>query len=143
MKTYSAKSEEVQRHWWVLDARDQILGRLAEKAARLLRGKGKATYTPHIDNGDFVVVINAEHIQVTGKKTEQKHYHSYSGHVGGHHSESFAKRRERHPELLIESAVRGMLPHNRLGRSIYKKLKVYRGDEHPHQAQSPEETRVD
>src|SRR5438067_1985919 len=135
MKTFSAKANQVDRRWWVIDAKDQILGRVAVKAARILRGKEKAIFTPHVDTGDFVVVINAEKVRVTGKKEVQKEYMSFSGYVGGHKSESFAARRERHPELLIERAVRGMIPHNRLGRQIFTKLKVYRGASHPHLAQ--------
>ncbi len=138
MKTFSAKANEVQRKWWIIDAKDQILGHVAERAATLLRGKHKAIFTPHVDTGDFVVVINADKVRVTGKKDVQKTYMSFSGYVGGHKSETFQARRERRPELLIERAVRGMIPHNRLGRSIYTKLKVYRGDAHPHVAQNPE-----
>ena len=137
MKTFSAKANEVQRRWWVIDAKDQILGRVAVKAANLLRGKEKSIFTPHVDTGDFVVVINAEKIRVTGKKETNKLYTSFSGYVGGHKSESVRQRRKRHPELLVERAVRGMIPHNRLGRSIYTKLKVYRGAEHPHASQQP------
>ena len=142
MKTFSAKASEVQRQWWVIDARDQILGRVAEKAATLLRGKHKPIYTPHVDTGDFVVVINAEKVRVTGKKDVKKTYTSFSGYVGGHHSETFKARRERHPELLVERAVRGMIPHNRLGRSIYTKLKVYKGETHPHESQEPKHVTV-
>ncbi|MEI6493522.1 MAG: 50S ribosomal protein L13 [Verrucomicrobiota bacterium] len=138
MKTYSAKSEEVKRAWWVIDAAGQPLGRVAEKAANLLRGKNKTIFTPHVDTGDFVVVLNASKVTVGGKKDVAKVYTSFSGYVGGHHSETFKARRERHPELLIERAVRGMIPHNRLGRSIYTKLKVYSGAEHPHTAQNPQ-----
>jgi len=138
MKTYSAKSEEVKRAWWVIDAAGQPLGRVAEKAANLLRGKNKTIFTPHVDTGDFVVVLNASKVTVGGKKDVAKVYTSFSGYVGGHHSETFKARRERHPELLIERAVRGMIPHNRLGRSIYTKLKVYAGTEHPHTAQNPQ-----
>src|SRR6187399_3318999 len=138
MRTISAKANEVQRQWWVIDAADQVLGRVAAKAANLLRGKEKPIYTPHCDTGDFVIVINAEKVRVTGKKEEQKTYMSFSGYVGGHKSESARARRARHPELLVERAVRGMIPHNRLGRSVYRKLKVYRGDSHPHSAQQPE-----
>ena len=137
MKTFSAKANEVKRQWWVIDAADQVLGRVAVKAANLLRGKEKAIYTPHCDTGDFVIVINAEKVRVTGKKEEQKSYMSFSGYVGGHKSESVKSRRARHPELLIEKAVKGMIPHNRLGRSIFPKLKVYAGSEHPHAAQNP------
>jgi large subunit ribosomal protein L13 len=137
MKTFSAKASEVQRKWWVIDAKNQVLGRVAVKAARLLRGKEKTIFTPHVDTGDFVVVINAAKVRLSGKKEEQKSYMSFSGYVGGHKSETVRARRARHPELLIERAVRGMIPHNRLGRAVYRKLKVYRGDSHPHTAQKP------
>jgi large subunit ribosomal protein L13 len=137
MSTYSAKETEVQRRWWVIDATDQVLGRVAVKAANLLRGKGKAMFTPHVDTGDFVVVINADKVRVTGKKETAKTYMSFSGFVGGHKSESFRQRRARHPELLIQGAVKGMIPHNRLGRSVITKLKVYKGSDHPHAAQNP------
>ncbi|HEY5754084.1 MAG TPA: 50S ribosomal protein L13 [Chthoniobacterales bacterium] len=137
MTTFSAKANEVTRNWWVIDAKDQVLGRVAERAATLLRGKHKAIFTPHVDTGDFVVVINAGQVKVLGKKEVAKEYMSFSGFVGGHKSETFKARRERRPELLVERAVRGMLPHNRLGRSVYTKLKVYAGGEHPHVAQNP------
>jgi len=137
MKTFSAKANEVPRKWWVIDAKDQILGQVAVKAANLLRGKEKAIYTPHVDTGDFVVVINAGKVRVSGKKDVAKEYMSFSGFVGGHKSENFKSRQARHPELLIERAVRGMIPHNKLGRAIYTKLKVYAGDQHPHAAQVP------
>src|SRR3954464_1088533 len=137
MKTFSAKATDVPRKWWLIDAKDQVLGRVAVKAANLLRGKEKSVFTPHVDTGDFVIVINAEKVRVTGKKEEQKTYMSFSGFVGGHKSENVRARRARHPELLIERAVRGMIPHNRLGRSVYRKLKVYKGDAHPHTAQQP------
>jgi large subunit ribosomal protein L13 len=138
MKTFSAKATEVDRKWWIIDARNQILGRVAERAANLLRGKGKVIFTPHVDTGDFVVVINAEKVRLSGKKEELKTYMSFSGFVGGHKSESARSRRVRHPELLVERAIRGMIPHNKLGRSVYRKLKVYRGQEHPHSAQQPQ-----
>lgn len=138
MKTFSAKANEVTRKWWIIDAKDQVLGDVAVKAANLLRGKEKPIFTPHVDTGDFVVVINAEKVRVSGRKEEQKSYMSFSGYVGGHKSESVKSRRARHPELLIERAVRGMIPHNRLGRAVYRKLKVYRGENHPHSAQKPE-----
>jgi large subunit ribosomal protein L13 len=137
MKTYSAKPADVTREWWVIDAADQHLGHVAVKAANLLRGKGKRIFTPHVDTGDFVIVINAEKVRIGGKKDLQKTYTSFSGYVGGHKSETFQDRRQRRPELLIERAVRGMIPHNRLGSSTYRKLKVYRGAEHPHAAQNP------
>jgi large subunit ribosomal protein L13 len=142
MKTFSAKASEVSRKWWVIDAKDQVLGRVAVKAATLLRGKEKAIVTPHVDTGDFVIVINADKVRLTGKKEDQKMYMSFSGYVGGHKSESAGARRVRHPELLIERAVRGMIPHNRLGRAVYRKLKVYRGDAHPHAAQQPQPAKI-
>ena len=137
MKTFSAKASEVQRKWWVIDAKDQVLGRVAVKAAKLLRGKEKTIFNPHVDTGDVVVVIKADKVRLSGKKEEQKSYMSFSGYVGGHKSETVRARRARHPELLIERAVRGMIPHNRLGRAVYRKLKVYRGGSHPHAAQKP------
>jgi large subunit ribosomal protein L13 len=138
MGTFSAKANEVQRRWWVIDAADQVLGRVAAKAANLLRGKEKAIFTAHVDTGDFVVVINAEKVRVTGKKETKKEYMTFSGYVGGHHTENLRARRERRPELLIERAVKGMIPHTRLGRRQITKLKVYRGAEHPHVAQQPQ-----
>ena len=138
MKTFSAKASAVNRQWWIIDATDQILGRVAVKAARLLRGKEKPVFTPHVDTGDFVIVINAEKVRVSGKKEEQKSFMTFSGYVGGHKSETVKARRARRPELLIEHAVKGMLPHNRLGTQQLRKLKVYPGSDHPHQAQQPE-----
>lgn len=138
MKTFSAKAEEIQRNWWVIDAKDRILGEVAVAAARLLRGKNKALFTPHVDCGDFVVVINADKVRLTGKKEEQKTYTSYAGYVGNQKSETVRQRRVRRPELIVERAVTGMIPHNRLGRQIVKKLKVYAGGEHPHEAQQPQ-----
>src|SRR5437764_2000896 len=143
MKTFSAKASEVRRKWWVIDARNQVLGKVAVKAANLLRGKQKTVFTPHIDTGDFVIVINAEKVRLTGKKEEQKTFMSFSGFVGGHKSESVRSRRARHPELLVEHAVRGMIPHNKLGRAAYRKLKVYKGEEHPHAAQQPRTVALD
>ncbi|MDD5351143.1 MAG: 50S ribosomal protein L13 [Chthoniobacteraceae bacterium] len=136
-KTFSAKATEVKRNWWIIDAKDQVLGRVAEKAACLMRGKEKAIYTPHVDTGDFVIVINADKVRLTGKKEEAKTYMSFSGYVGGHHTESVKSRRARRPEALVEHAVKGMLPHNRLGRHVFTKLKVYAGTEHPHASQQP------
>jgi large subunit ribosomal protein L13 len=136
-KTFSAKASEVQRRWHIIDATDLPLGRVAVKAANLLRGKEKAIFTSHVDTGDFVVVINAAKVKLTGKKEIQKVYTSFSGYVGGHKSETVKARRVRRPELLVERAVKGMIPHNRLGRRIYTKLKVYAGDAHPHGAQQP------
>jgi large subunit ribosomal protein L13 len=143
MKTFSAKANEVDRKWWIIDAEDQVLGRIAVKAANLLRGKEKAILTPHVDTGDFVVVINAEKVRLTGKKEEQKTFMSFSGFVGGHKSESARSRRARHPELLVEHAVRGMIPHTKLGRAVYRKLKVYKGADHPHAAQQPQTVALD
>ncbi|MBL9152453.1 MAG: 50S ribosomal protein L13 [Verrucomicrobiales bacterium] len=137
MKTFSAKAEEIQRQWWVIDAKDRILGDVAVAAARLLRGKNKAIFTPHVDCGDFVVVINADKVRLSGKKEDQKEYTSYAGFVGNQKRESVRKVRVRRPELIVERAVTGMIPHNRLGRQIVKKLKVYAGAEHPHEAQQP------
>ena len=137
MKTFSAKAIEMNRQWWIIDAKNQYLGHVAVQATNLLRGKHKVVFTPHVDTGDFVIVINAKEVQVSGKKETQKTYMSFSGFVGGHKSETFRQRRERRPELLIEKAVKGMIPHNRLGADIYRKLKVYSGAEHPHGAQNP------
>ncbi len=142
MKTFSAKAEEVPHNWWLVDAENQVLGHIATKIADVLRGKNKPVYTPHCDTGDFVVVINAARVRVTGKKTTAKTYTSFSGYVGGHKSETFEQRRARRPELLIERAVRGMIPHNRLGRAQFTKLKVYAGAEHPHAAQQPKELKI-
>jgi large subunit ribosomal protein L13 len=137
MRTISAKANEVKRNWWVIDAADQILGRVAAKAANLLRGKEKAIFTPHVDTGDFVVVINADKVRLSGKKETAKSYMSFSGYVGGHKSETVKARRARRPELLVEGAIKGMIPHTRLGRAQITKLKVYAGAEHPHAAQAP------
>jgi large subunit ribosomal protein L13 len=137
MKTFSAKASDVARQWWLIDAKDQVLGSVAVTAANLLRGKQKPIFTPHVDTGDFVIVVNAEKVRLSGKKEQSKTYMSFSGYVGGHKSENVRARRLRHPELLIEKAVRGMIPHNRLGRAVYRKLKVYRGETHPHAAQRP------
>jgi len=137
MKTFSAKSSDLSRKWYIIDAKGRSLGRVAVTAANILRGKGKSIFTPHVDTGDFVIVINAEKVRLSGKKELQKKFMSFSGYVGGHKSESAGHRRERKPELLIEHAVKGMIPHNRLGRALFTKLKVYRGDQHPHGAQQP------
>ncbi len=137
MKTFSAKAEDIDREWYVIDAADQILGQVAEKAACLLRGKGKPIFTPHVDTGDFVVVINADKVRLSGRKEQQKIYHRYSGYVGGHHQDTPETLRQKAPERLVEFAVKGMIPRNRLGRQIAKKLKVYPSAEHPHEAQNP------
>ena len=138
MKTYYAKPGEVQRDWVLVDATDMVLGRLATRVAEILKGKTKPQYTPHIDVGDFVVVINAEKIRLTGNKAADKNYYSHSGYPGGLKEVSFERMLEKHPERIIEKAVRGMLPKNSLGRSMGKKLKVYAGPEHPHEAQNPQ-----
>jgi large subunit ribosomal protein L13 len=137
VKTYAVKASEIERHWWVVDAADQTLGRLATRIATLLEGKHKVTYTPHLDTGDHVVVVNAARVKVTGNKLVQKKYYRHSGYPGGLKEESLQALMARKPELVIERAVKGMLPQNRLGRAMIKKLKVYRGPDHPHQAQSP------
>jgi large subunit ribosomal protein L13 len=137
MKTFSAKAQDVERAWHVIDAKNQVLGTVAVAAARLLRGKNKPIFTPHVDTGDYVVVINASQVRVTGKKEDAKIYTSVSGYIGGQKRESVAQVRGRRPVLLVERAVRGMVPHNRLGRQIMAKLKVYPGESHPHEAQNP------
>ena len=137
MKTYSPKAKDIQREWWVIDATNQTLGRMASQLARLLMGKHKAIFAPHIDTGDYVVVINAARVRVTGKKAEKKYYYRHSGYPGGLKSQSFEELFSKNPVRVIELAVKGMLPRNRLGRAMLKKLKVYPGDEHPHQAQVP------
>ena len=138
MKTFSAKAEDVSRDWFVVDASDKTLGRLASEIAHRLRGKHKAEYTPHVDTGDYIVVINAEKVAVTGKKTTDKIYHSHTGYPGGLKSISFEKLIDKAPERVIQGAVKGMLPRNPLGRAMFKKLKVYAGGEHPHTAQQPQ-----
>jgi large subunit ribosomal protein L13 len=138
MKTYSAKPLEVERKWWLIDADGLTLGRVSTIIATLLRGKHKPQYTPHIDTGDFVIVINAEKIQVTGKKFTQKKYYSHSGYPGGFKAVAFKDMQAKHPERVIEKAVWGMVPHNSLGREQIRKLKVYAGPAHPHEAQKPE-----
>jgi len=137
VKTYAVKASEVERSWWVVDATGQTLGRLATRIATLLEGKHKPMYSPHLDTGDHVVVLNAAKIRVTGDKLHQKSYFRHSNYPGGLREESLEAVLARKPELVIERAVKGMLPQNRLGRAMYKKLKVYRGADHPHQAQQP------
>ena len=136
--TYSPKPADVERSWFVVDATDVPLGRLASELAPILRGKHKATYAPHIDGGDFVVVVNAEKVHVSGSKEIEKIYFRHSGYPGGLRAETLSEVREKHPERLVEIAVRGMLPKNRLGRQMLRKLKVYAGPDHPHAAQKPE-----
>lgn len=137
MKTYVPKQGEIQRTWYVVDASDQNLGRLASDIARVLRGKHKPTFTPNSDVGDFVVVVNAEKVAYTGKKASDKTYYRHSGYPGGLRQFSLQTLLEKHPERVLETAVRGMLPHNRLGDDVYRKLKVYAGPDHPHRAQEP------
>ena len=138
MKTFSAKSHEVKREWLVVDATDKVLGRLATEIARRLRGKHKPEYTPHVDTGDYIVVTNVEKIRVTGNKAEDKKYYRHTGFPGGIYETSFIKMQQRFPGRVLEKAVKGMLPHNKLGRQVIKKLKVYSGSEHPHAAQKPQ-----
>lgn len=137
-KTPLPTAETLDQKWYVVDAADQRLGRLASEIAQILRGKNKPTYTPHMDTGDFVIVINAEKVDVTGKKRTQKVYRRHSGRPGGMKTESFAKLQARIPERIIEHAVKGMLPKNSLGRKLFTKLKVYAGPDHPHEPQQPE-----
>jgi large subunit ribosomal protein L13 len=137
MKTYIPKLDEISRDWYTVDVADQVLGRVATRIARVLRGKHKTMFTPHMDVGDFVVVLNAAQVRLTGKKETQKYYFHYTGYPGGGRSITVEKMREKRPEEIILHAVRGMLPKNRLGRRLMTKLKVYPGAEHPHAAQSP------
>ncbi len=143
MKTFSAKPHEVKRDWFVIDATNKVLGRLATEIARRLRGKHKAEYTPHVDTGDYIVITNAEKVVVTGRKFKEKTYYHHSGYPGGIKSISFDKLQEKHPTRIIERAVKGMLPKNPLGREMYRKLKVYAGSEHPHVAQQPQVLEVE
>jgi large subunit ribosomal protein L13 len=138
MKTHSTKPSDIRREWYLVDAENKTLGRLASEIAKVLRGKNKPIYAPHLDTGDYVIVINAEKVHVTGRKLDQKIYYRHSGYPGGLTSISLREQLKRHPTRVIRSAVWGMLPHNRLGRAVMKKLKVYAGDSHPHQAQQPE-----
>jgi len=140
--TYSANKETVERKWYLMDAKGRTLGRVATLAANVLRGKDKPTFTPHVDCGDFLVVINARDVVVTGKKAEQKYYFTHSGYPGGHRLTQFSKLKETHPEKIIHHAVFGMLPQNKLSSRIITKLKVYSGPEHPHAAQKPEEIKL-
>ncbi|HEX3453054.1 MAG TPA: 50S ribosomal protein L13 [Gaiellaceae bacterium] len=142
MKTWNAKPGEITRDWHVVDAEGQTLGRLATRIADTLRGKDKPQYTPHVDTGDFVVVVNAEKVAVTGNKLDQKMYHRHSGYPGGLRSRTLREQLDRRPEEVIRKAVKGMLPRNRLGRAQLRKLKVYAGPEHPHSAQAPKELKT-
>lgn len=139
MKTYSLKKEEVDRSWFILDASDKVLGRLATKIADRIRGKDKPTYSPHTDGGDYVIVINAEKVKVTGSKFENKTYHRHSLYPGGLKSQTFKELNKKNPERIIQEAVKGMLPKNKLSKSIIKKLKVFQGPNHDHESQKPVE----
>jgi large subunit ribosomal protein L13 len=141
--TYMAKPQEVEHAWYVVDAKDQVLGRMATRIARVLSGKHKPTYTPGVDTGDFVIVINADQVAVTGKKRENKIYYRHSLYPGGLKKETFSQVQARKPERIVELAVKRMLPQNRLGRQMFKKLKVYSGENHPHQAQNPQPLSLD
>jgi large subunit ribosomal protein L13 len=143
MKTFSAKAHEIKRDWFLIDATGKTLGRVATEIARRLRGKHKAEYTPHVDTGDYVVVVNAEKITVTGRKFKNKMYYHHTGFPGGIKSISFEKLQQRTPARIIELAVKGMLPKNVLGREMYRKLKVYAGSEHPHTAQQPRKLEIE
>jgi len=137
MKTFTPTPKDIKRDWYVVDAKDQILGRIASQIAHRLRGKHKPEFAPHMDNGDFIVVVNAGQIKVTGNKLADKHYYHHTGYPGGIRGKSLSEMLQRKPEEVIRSAVRGMLPKNRLGRAMLKKLKIYAGPEHSHQAQNP------
>ena len=137
MRTYAVKASEIERQWYLVDAQGKTLGRLASEIAKILRGKHKPTYTPHLDTGDYVVVVNAEKIHVTGNRLDSKRYYRYSGYPGGLKSVPLREMLAKHPTRAIRYAVKGMLPKNRLGRAMIKKLKVYAGNEHPHEAQKP------
>ncbi|MBM3391886.1 MAG: 50S ribosomal protein L13 [Betaproteobacteria bacterium] len=142
MRTFSAKPHEVKRDWFVVDATDKVLGRLATEIARRLRGKHKPEYTPHVDTGDFIVVVNAEKLRVTGAKAEQKVYYRHSGYPGGIYEDTFTKLQKRAPARVLEKAVKGMLPKGPLGYAMLKKLKVYAGGNHPHTAQQPKSLEI-
>ncbi len=142
MKTYTPKQEDIQRGWWIVDATGLPLGRLAAEIARILRGKHKAMFTPHLDTGDHVIVINAEKVGLTGNKADQKTYFRHSGYMGGDKHIPFKRMLATHPERIIELAVKGMLPKNALGRSMKQKLRVYAGAEHPHQGQDPQPLKI-
>ena len=142
-KTSVPSIDSIERQWYLVDAENQTLGRLATEVASVLRGKNKASYTPHLDTGDFVVVVNADKVRVSGNKSQQKLYRRHSGRPGGMKVETFAHLQERLPERIVEKAIKGMLPHNALGRQMFRKLKVYKGAEHPHAAQQPQPLQLD
>lgn len=142
-KTSVPSIDSIDRQWYLVDAENQTLGRLATEVASVLRGKNKASFTPHLDTGDFVIVVNADKIRVSGKKPQQKLYRRHSGRPGGMKVETFEHLQERLPERIVEKAIKGMLPHNALGRQLFRKLKVYKGTEHPHAAQQPTTLQLD
>ena len=142
-KTSVPSIDSIDRQWYLVDAENQTLGRLATEVASVLRGKNKASYTPHLDTGDFVVVVNADKVKVSGSKPQQKLYRRHSGRPGGMKVETFAHLQERLPERIVEKAIKGMLPHNALGRQMFRKLKVYKGADHPHSAQQPQPLQLD
>ena len=142
MKTESIKSSEIVRNWYLVDAKDKTLGRLASGIAQILRGKNKVNFTPHMDMSDFIVVINADKVVLTGNKENSKEYWRHTGYPGGQKTVSYKKMLEIYPDRVISNAVKGMLPHNKLGRKLLKHLKVYRGDNHPHEAQNPEKLTI-
>ncbi|MCM8760513.1 MAG: 50S ribosomal protein L13 [Candidatus Omnitrophica bacterium] len=142
MRTAIAKKQEIEKKWYLIDATDKTLGRLASEVAKILMGKNKAIWTPSVDTGDFVVVINAEKVKVTGKKLDEKIYYKHSGYLGGLKKETLRSLLNRRPEIVITLAVRGMLPKTKLGNRMIKKLKVYRGSEHPHRAQNPQQIEI-
>ncbi|MFQ5751192.1 MAG: 50S ribosomal protein L13 [bacterium] len=138
MKTFVPKEADINKKWYLVDADGKVLGRLASEVATILRGKHKAIYSPHVDVGDYVVIVNAEKVRVTGKKAKNKRYFRHTGYPGGLRFDTYADLIKKHPERILEKAIKGMLPHNKLGRKMYKKLKIYAGENHRHQAQKPE-----
>lgn len=138
MRTYTPKASDIRRQWWLVDAEGKVLGRLASEVVKILRGKHKPTFAPHMDMGDYIVVINADKVRLTGNKAEQKTYFQHTGYIGNERHIPFKEMLEKHPERVIELAVKGMLPKNSLGRIVRKKLKVYAGAEHPHEGQQPQ-----
>lgn len=142
MKSYMAKPQDIEHKWYVVDATDRPLGRIASEVAKVLRGKHKPTFTPHMDTGDFVIILNADKVKLTGKKWQNKKYYHHSGYPGGLKEITYDKLRAKSPEMILQLAIKGMLPKNTLGRAQLKKLKIYAGAEHPHQAQQPEELKI-
>lgn len=142
MKSYMAKPQDIEHKWYVVDAADRPLGRIASEVAKVLRGKHKPTFTPHMDTGDFVIILNADKVKLTGKKWQNKKYYHHSGYPGGLKEITYDKLRAKSPEMILQLAIKGMLPKNTLGRAQLKKLKIYAGAEHPHQAQQPEELKI-